>query len=329
MTNPDSTSRNSRSGSSAQGGEFGELLQAYDQAGGPFQVLQESASPYLAVSSDKVLGKSELPGLHLDTEEIQDGIRARIAIEPGVKLQQPVHFCIGLLGAEGAQSIDMEYELGADASAQFIAHCTFPDARDVVHNMDARIHLAPGARLQYAETHFHGEHGGIRVTPRGRVRLGEEAQYLSSFSLVKGRAGRLDSNYEVDAAEKALVELDAKAYGRADDEVLVSEVVRLNGAQSHGMLKTRLAARDRAHTKVFTQIEGNAAGARGHMDCAEVVRGDAVAENIPEVVVRNEQAQVTHEAAIGRISSKELETLMARGLDEESAVDVILKGMLQ
>jgi Fe-S cluster assembly scaffold protein SufB len=294
-----------------------------------FRVLQEPVSAHLAVSSHKVLGKSELPGLRLDTEETQDGIRARISIEPGVKLQQPIHFCIGLLGDEGTQSIDIEYELGEETRADFIAHCTFPDARKVVHRMDARVHLGAGARLRYTETHFHGPHGGTEVIPHGRVRLGEGAQYLGAFNLVRGRVGRLDSNYEVDAAEAALVELDAKAYGRADDEVVVTEVIRLNGIRSHGVTKTRLAARDQARTRVFTQIEGNAAGARGHMDCAEVVRGDAIAENIPQVIVRNEQAQVTHEAAIGRISNKELETLMARGLDEEAAVDVIVKGMLQ
>jgi len=37
---------------------------------------------------------------------------------------------------------------------------------------------------------------------------------------------------------------------------------------------------------------------------------------------------VTHEAAIGSVNKKELETLMARGLDEDSAVDVIIRGML-
>jgi Fe-S cluster assembly scaffold protein SufB len=45
--------------------------------------------------------------------------------------------------------------------------------------------------------------------------------------------------------------------------------------------------------------------------------------------VRDDQARVTHEAAIGSVSKKELETLMARGLDEEEAVDIIIRGMLR
>jgi Fe-S cluster assembly scaffold protein SufB len=60
----------------------------------------------------------------------------------------------------------------------------------------------------------------------------------------------------------------------------------------------------------------------------EIVRDRAVASAIPIVRVTDPQAQVTHEAAIGTVNRKELETLMARGLGEEAAVDAIVRGML-
>jgi Fe-S cluster assembly scaffold protein SufB len=122
--------------------------------------------------------------------------------------------------------------------------------------------------------------------------------------------------------------LTAKAYGSAEDEINVNEVVRLNGEGARGLTKTRAAVRDRAISKVYTTAEGNAPGAVGHMDCTEIVRGKAVARNVPVVVVRDDRARVTHEAAIGSVSKKELETLMARGLDEDDAVDIIIRGML-
>jgi Fe-S cluster assembly scaffold protein SufB len=66
------------------------------------------------------------------------------------------------------------------------------------------------------------------------------------------------------------------------------------------------------------------------MDCTEVVRGAALASNTPLVVVRHDQAQVTHEAAIGAINRKELESLLvARGLSEDEAVDLIIRGMIR
>jgi len=59
------------------------------------------------------------------------------------------------------------------------------------------------------------------------------------------------------------------------------------------------------------------------------VRDQAHAHNEPRVVVCNDQAQVTHEAAIGTVNRKELETLLARGLDENEAVDLIIRGMIR
>ena len=64
------------------------------------------------------------------------------------------------------------------------------------------------------------------------------------------------------------------------------------------------------------------------MDCVEVMRGQATAKAVPVVSVTNDRAQVTHEAAIGTVGKKELETIMSRGVEEEAAVDIIIRGML-
>jgi Fe-S cluster assembly scaffold protein SufB len=87
---------------------------------------------------------------------------------------------------------------------------------------------------------------------------------------------------------------------------------------------------DKARAEVRGETYGNAPYARGHVDCIELVNGtEAVATAIPIVSVTNGKAKVTHEAAIGSIDRKQVETLMARGLDEDRAVDVIVKGILR
>ena len=49
----------------------------------------------------------------------------------------------------------------------------------------------------------------------------------------------------------------------------------------------------------------------------------------PIVRVFHPEAKVTHEAAIGSVNKKELETLMARGLTPEQAVEMIVSGILR
>lgn len=135
--------------------------------------------------------------------------------------------------------------------------------------------------------------------------------------------------YEVWVGREGLAELTTKALGRDDDRIQVSEAAHLDGVGARGTAKTRIAVRDRAVSEVDTTAEGNAPLTRGHMDCAEIVQGAATASNTPLVVVRDEKAQVTQEAAIGTVNRKELQTLMSRGLDEDEAADVIIRGTLR
>ena len=309
--------------------EFEDILQAYEEAGGKISALQSDRIASAVVSANRVLAVNEIPGVHIGAEELPSGVHARILVDPGTRVEYPVHLCFGMVPEEGLQEILPEFEIGEGAEVGFLAHCTFPNAQDLRHVMDARIHLRPGATMRYAEGHYHGPHGGIEVLPTTQVVVEEGGRFENEFSLVRGRVGRLAIKVEVDVQARGAAELSIKAYGSGTDAIRVEEIVRLNGAYARGLTKTRVAVRDEATSEVLTTTEGNAPGARGHMDCTEIVRGEAVASNVPVVVVRDDQARVTHEAAIGSVSTKELETLMARGLSEEDAVDIVVRGMLR
>jgi Fe-S cluster assembly scaffold protein SufB len=308
--------------------EFEAILKAYEQAGGKSDVLQTPKVASAVISGNRVLAVNLVEGVDIIAEELENGVRARITVAPGTKVDYPVHLCFGMTDENGLQEILPVFEIGEGAEIGFLAHCTFPNAVDLKHVMDARIHVGPGATMRYSEGHYHGPVGGIEVLPTTHAQIDEGGRLESEFNLVHGRVGRLDIQFEVDVAAGGVVELSAKAFGSEDDDIKVNEVVRLNGEGARGLTKTRVAVRDQAVSMIYTKAEGNAPGAVGHMDCTEIVRGNAVAQNVPVVVVRNDQARVTHEAAIGSVSKKELETLMARGLDEDEAVDIIIRGML-
>ena len=64
------------------------------------------------------------------------------------------------------------------------------------------------------------------------------------------------------------------------------------------------------------------------MDCTEIVQDNASVNAVPIVTVNNPKAHITHEAALGSVDSKQLQTLMAHGLSEEEATDLIIQGLL-
>jgi uncharacterized protein len=308
--------------------DFEAILQAFEASGGDPQLLQSSRIASLVINGNQVLGLNELPGIHLTSERLPDGVRARAVVDPGTRVDLPVHLCFGVVAQEGVQRILASFDIGTGASVEFIAHCTFPNAVRVQHIMQGDIHVGPQATMRYSETHYHGESGGVEVLPTAHVTVDEGGRYASAFNLSKGRAGKVQLDYSVDVASGGTAELLARAMGYGDDDITVRETIHLNGENARGLAKSRIAVRQRARSHVFGTTEGNAPFAKGHVDCVEIVRDQAVAEAVPVVRVTDPRAQVTHEAAIGTVDKKELETLMARGLGEEAAVDVIVRGML-
>ncbi|OGW39454.1 MAG: hypothetical protein A2010_01895 [Nitrospirae bacterium GWD2_57_9] len=309
--------------------ELDELMRALGEAGGNAGVLAAADTAHLAVSGHSIVSSHCVEGLDVDARETWKGISARVVVREGVKLKRPVHLCFGVLHKKGTQEIRMDIKLEQNASADFIAHCIFPNAEKIVHRMNAKVEIGEGAEMRYSEAHYHGLSGGIEVVPKLSVTIGKDGRYYTEFSLVTGRVGRLAIDYAVSAGEDAVAELVTRVFGHADDEVKITEKVVLAGERARGLIKARVAVEDDASAEIRGITEGNAAGSRGHVDCMEIVKDRAVAKAIPLVQVNNPGAKVTHEAAIGSVDKRQLETLMAHGLSPEEAVDVIVKGVLR
>jgi len=310
--------------------EYEVMVDAYEKAGGDRSALLNKDVAKLVVHENRVLSADGVPGVRLRYEPKENGIMAELLVEEGIKVKHPVHLCFGILPEEGLQEIGLQVEVGSGAEVRVIAHCIFPNAVHIIHKMDAVITIGDNASFNYGETHYHGDFGGIEVIPKAKITLGEKALYENTFSLVEGCVGKLDFDYEVFSGARSVTELIAKVYGKKDDIIKIAERVNLDANGARSLIKTRVVLTDRATAEVIGETYGNAPYARGHVDCIELVNGQqAVAKAIPIVVVTNEKAKVTHEAAIGSIDRRQIETLMARGLDENEAVDVIVRGILR
>jgi len=309
--------------------EYEEILEAYDKAGGDQASLKNKAIASLIVHENRVLKANEVQGIRLRSEQKENGIIAELSVEEGSKIEYPVHLCFGVLPKEGLQEIVLKVDVQPNSRVSVIAHCIFPHAVNVTHKMDAEIKIGDNAEFSYQETHYHGEFGGVRVIPKAKIWVGKRSIYSSTLTLIKGCVGLLDYDFEVFGEEKSISELTVKVFGKKEDDIKIAERIHLNGREARGLAKSRLVLKDNAKAVVMGETYGNAPFARGHVDCMEIVDGEGViARAIPVVYVKDKQAKVTHEAAIGSIDKKQMQTLMARGLNEEEAVDVIVRGIL-
>jgi len=258
-------------------------------------------------------------------------IRPEVRIARNVKLKEPLFFCFGLKGKTEEQLVAPYVLVESGAEVTIVAHCSFPHAEDALHSMEGIFEIGEGAIFKYNEHHYHGEKSGARVLPKLKVKIAQGGEFSSNFNLSKGSVGKVVIEVEAFLEKEAKILIESKVLGKnGKDDIQIIDKVYLNGEDSRAVIKMRAAAKDGG--KVFMQGEmyARAAGAAGHVDCQEIVVGiGSTAKAVPIVEVSHEEARVTHEASVGKINQKELETLMTRGLDENQATEMIIEAMMK
>ena len=104
-------------------------------------------------------------------------------------------------------------------------------------------------------------------------------------------------------------------------------VIELNGEDAKGRVISRSVAQDESSQVFRPCVVGNAK-CFGHVQCDSIIMGQAKISSVPEIAANDTEAQLIHEAAIGKIAGDQLLKLETLGLTEEEAEDRILKGFL-
>ncbi|MEF8879793.1 MAG: SufD family Fe-S cluster assembly protein [Candidatus Thermoplasmatota archaeon] len=283
---------------------------------------------HIFIHHHKVVRSHDVPGLKIDVEEKEDHVKVKVVIEKDTEIEHPVHMCFGMMIQEGEQHLVMDITAEENSSVSILAHCAFPKATDLKHVMDAEINIGKNASYSYFERHIHGKSGGVKVVPKADIYLDENARFYTEFELLKGRAGVIDIDYETQCEKNSVLEMVTRINAKGDDVVKIKEIGHLNGDRSKGFLNSRVAAREKAKAEVYNKLTASGAYARGHVDCKEIIKDDGVVSAIPIVEVSNPKAHITHEASLGSVDSKQLQTLMSRGLSEDEATELIIQGLL-
>ncbi len=294
----------------------------------PARILSRDTAHVVAHGHD-LISEQSIPGVLISPSATEQGIAAKIVIAENMRVELPIHLCFGLFDRVGIQNVTLELDMGANAQATLWSHCLFSAPEQARHAMQATIRIGAGAEMRYQEAHYHGTSGGIEVIPRAKIEVGRGAHLYSDFSLLTGLVGELDVDFDVTVGEDAVAEFTSKVFGHGKDNIRIKERLVLAGRNARGLIKSRVAVEDRAVAEVIGITEGNAPGARGHVDCTEIVKDQGVVSASPLVKVTHPEAKVTHEAAIGSVDRQQMETLMARGLTPEEAVHRIVAGMLR
>ena len=100
-----------------------------------------------------------------------------------------------------------------------------------------------------------------------------------------------------------------------------------NGQDARGRVISRSVAQDGSR-QVFRPVMVGNSQCFGHVQCDSIIMGAAHIQSVPAITANCPDAQLIHEAAIGKIAGDQLLKLETLGLTPEEAEETILKGFL-
>lgn len=252
-----------------------------------------------------------------------------VIIKPGTK-RESVH--IPVIISEGLNDLVYNtFEVGEGADVLIVAGCGIhnPGSNKAQHDGIHEFFVRKGAKMKYVEKHYgEGEGSGERVlNPKTIIEVEEDGIAELEMVQIKGvdhtlreTEVKLHKNARLIVSERLLTYLEQTA---------VSDItVEMVGEDATAQVISRSVAQDGSKQVFHLNMRGYAK-CRGHIQCDSIIMHEAHVSSIPEISAFHSDAELVHEAAIGRIASEQLIKLMSLGLTEKEAEDTILQGFLK
>ena len=224
-----------------------------------------------------------------------------------------------------------DFYIGKNANVIIIAGCGIHNDhhKDSEHDGIHRFYLEEGAKVKYIEKHYgEGSGNGKRIlNPITEVYLKagssmemESIQIKGVDSTIRETKGILEENTNFVVTEKIMTH----------DEQFAKTIfdVELNGENSSAHVTSRSVATDNSKQYFISKIYGNAKSF-AHSECDAIIKDNAKVVATPEVTANHVDANLIHEAAIGKIAGEQIVKLMTLGYSEEEAEQEIINGFLK
>ena len=224
-----------------------------------------------------------------------------------------------------------DFYIGKNADVTIIAGCGIHSnsCDSSEHNGIHRFFLEEGAKVKYIEKHYgEGEGTGEKIlNPTTEVYLKENSylemetvQIEGVDSTIRKTVGKLEENSNLVIVEKIMTH--GNQFAKTEFEV------ELNGKNSSTKVTSRSVAKDNSTQEFISNVIGNEE-CFGHVECDAIIMDKGKVKAIPMIVANDTNANLIHEAAIGKIAGEQVTKLMTLGLTEKQAEKEILNGFLR
>lgn len=264
-------------------------------------------------------------------------IEARKDGRPGIDIfissaakGESVHIPVVITRTDYRETVYNDFYVEDGADVLIIAGCGIHNCGEATseHSGVHTFHIGKSARVKYVEKHYAaGDGNGENVmNPTTQIELAEDARLEMETTQIKGVDSTARTTRATVAAGAELV-IREKIYTHGKQFAKTDFSVALNGDGAGADVVSRSVAAGSSLQQFDLRIDGNTRS-HGHSECDAIIMDDARVVAVPALAANCVDAELIHEAAIGKIAGEQLLKLMSLGLTEHEAEEQIIRGFL-
>lgn len=260
-------------------------------------------------------------------KEDKPGIDIHIS---GETKEEQVHIPV-VMSREGVDIVYNDFYIEDGADVTIIAGCGIhgEGCSETRHDGIHTFYVGKNANVKYIENHYaEGNGTGSKVlNPVTKIYVGENSVFTLETTQIEGVDSTERENY-IELAENAKLFVTEKLMTDGEQTAVSNMDVELNGENSSARIISRSVGKGTSRQVFHPRAIGNNL-CHAHIQCDSIIMDHAEISSIPEIDAKHVDAQIIHEAAIGRINDEQLVKLRTFGMSEEEAEAVIIESFLK
>jgi Fe-S cluster assembly scaffold protein SufB len=249
-------------------------------------------------------------------------------VMPGTEVAFPLQSCLLITQRNLEQRVHNIIIVEEGSKAHIITSCLqHSNVPNASHMGISEIYVRKDAMLNFTMIHQWSENTLVR--PRSAAEIGDRATFVSNYVCMRPvRDVQMYPTAFCNGADST-VSFNSILYGHKSSLLDIGSKAVLKGKGSKAEMVSRAIARKGSRMIIRGLIDGDSSDCKGHLECRGLlVDEDALLQSIPELVARRKGVEITHEAAVGKISEREIAYLMTRKLSRDQAVSLIIRGFM-
>jgi Fe-S cluster assembly scaffold protein SufB len=249
-------------------------------------------------------------------------------VMPGAEITFPLQSCLLITQKNLEQRVHNIIMAEEGSKAHIITSCVqHSSVPKASHLGVSEIYVKKGAMLNFTMIHQWSENTFVR--PRSAAEIGDGAAFVSNYVCMHSVKDMQMYPAAFCNGTDSTVSFSNILYGKRNSLLDIGSKAVLTGKGSKAEMVSRAIAREGSKMIIRGLIEGDNADCKGHLECRGLlIDEEAFLQSIPELIARKKGVEITHEAAVGKISEREITYLMTRKLSRDQAVSLIIRGFM-